>query len=280
MNGRAAPPFVLKGLFVTGTDTNVGKTVVGCGLLRLAVEQGRPLLPFKPAESGAKRGRPADAIALRTAADAEHLPLEHVCPNAFSLPVAPAAATYASGRSSLSLPKLVSGARRLARSPLSAQWSAILPKTSRQNPLLVEGAGGLLSPYAPRLTGADLAAALGLPILIVARDALGTINHTALVVAECRRRNLKILGILLVATAQTGAGQQRNQDLIEAQTGICPLRIPFFEPNSAEEVPTRAATYLRRTGIGSQLLDAANVRPYTDISLKVRRVPHRPSSGK
>jgi dethiobiotin synthetase len=101
---------------------------------------------------------------------------------------------------------------------------------------LVESAGGLLSPYAPGLSGADLAAAFRLPILIVARNSLGTVNHTALAVAEVRRRRLPLVGIVLVNVVGTPSPDQAsNCSLIEGATGIRPLGVlPYVEGPTAE----------------------------------------------
>lgn len=233
-------PATAPGLFVVGTDTGVGKTLVSCGLLRLAVEAGTPLLPFKPAESGCPGGRPQDAAALRAAAQRPDLPLERICPFAFRPPVAPAAEALASGQT-LTLPALRRAARAL----------------SQGAPLLVEGAGGLLSPYSARLTAADLALDLGLPVLLIARNALGTINHTALALAEIRRRGLPLLGLVLVNTQpKRRIAAQKNPELIEALTGVRPDAIvPYF----SDARPRRVARFLRLSGVGGRLLRKAGV---------------------
>jgi dethiobiotin synthetase len=239
---RSAP---LSGLFVAGTDTGVGKTVVSCGLLRLASRLGLELRPYKPAESGCVRGRPADAHALRLAAQLPHLPIAAVCPFPLRPPVAPAAATPP-GRP-LQLRALIEGARRLSLSDGAAR------------PILVEAAGGLLSPYARSFTAADLASALALPTLLVARNGLGTINHTALAVAELRRRRIPLLGIVLVTTAPPGRDLRRQQNaaLIAALTGVTPaLVLPFL----AKPEPDVVADLLARSGSGRRLFRAANLR--------------------
>jgi dethiobiotin synthetase len=93
---------------------------------------------------------------------------------------------------------------------------------------LVEGAGGLLAPYGASADGAttnaDLAAGLGFPVLLVARTALGTINHIGLTVAELRRRKLPFAGVLLVRHAAAAAPHEAsNDDLIAQLTGYRPL---------------------------------------------------------
>jgi dethiobiotin synthetase len=254
----------LSGLFVTGTDTGVGKTLVSCGLLRLAARLAIPLLPHKPAESGCVRGRPADALALRAASLKPHLSLDRVCPYALGPPVAPAAATRPG--QILELSDLVRRARDLATSDQGGP----------AQPLLVECAGGLLSPYAPDFTSADLARALGLPVLLVARNGLGTINHTALAVAELRRRRLPLLGIVLVTTAPVrGLSRQRNVELIEAQTGLRPaLVVPHFRAPTADTT----ADLFDRSGFGRHLFQVAGLQ--TTPLRERRRARRFPFSGR
>jgi dethiobiotin synthetase len=257
-------PSKLSGLFVTGTDTGVGKTVVSAGLLRAANRRGLTLLPFKPAESGCVRGRPADAMTLLAASD-QPLPLASVCPFRLGPPVAPAAA-MPPGRS-LSRPDLVRRAHSLATS------------FGGHHPILVECAGGLLSPYARNFTSADLAQALALPVLLVARNGLGTINHTALAIAELRRRGLPVLGIVLVTTARVrGLALQQNVSLITAQTGLRPqLVVPHFPTPNAD----RTADLFDRTGFARHVLRAAGLTLPPIRGSRARRSPSRfPSSGR
>jgi dethiobiotin synthetase len=139
-------------------------------------------IPFKPVETGCDP-YPADARALWQAARPP-ITEAQVCPYAFKLPAAPAQAAAAEGIQ-LDVDDLAAHGRALAQSG---------------DFLLVEGAGGLLVPYAGSQTGADLAARLALPLLVVARTALGTINHTSLTLLEARRRNLPLAGYLLNRT--------------------------------------------------------------------------------
>ena len=202
-----------RGIFLIGTDTGVGKTTVGVGILALARARGFAPVPFKPVETGAAP-EPQDAIRLRSAAARDTLPIEIVCPYAFSPPVAPAlAAEQASTR--LTLAQIIAAARRAA---------------ALGDFLLVESAGGVLSPYSEDLTSADVAAALGLPLLLIARNALGTINHTALAIAELRRRGLPLTGVLFVDTTPLSTPDRaHNPRLVRALTGVRVLgTLPFL----------------------------------------------------
>ncbi len=249
-------PTAFTGVFVAGTDTGVGKTALSCGLLAAARTLGQRLVPFKPAESGCTYNLPADAAALRAAARSD-LPLLAICPFPIRPPIAPAAATGLR----LSRTRLLAAARRLVAADVAARaaqpHSTALDAEPSGTPLLVEAAGGLLSPYAPRLTAADLADALGLPVLLVARNGLGTINHTALCIAELRRRRVPLLGLALMTTrSEPNLGAQRNAALIEAQTGVYPdVVIPYLPKPTEKKISAR----LLSSGAARRWLGAAGL---------------------
>ena len=209
----------MRGLLLLGTDTGVGKTIVGCGLLELAHRRGLRLIPYKPVETGCAPS-PADAQRLLAAySSSAHgfpgLSLTDVCSYAFGPPVAPSVAA------------------RLANSPISA--AVLRHKASalaeRGDALLVEAAGGVLTPYGPDLTAASLATLLELDVLLVAANRLGTINHTALAVAEIRHRRLPLQGIVLVNVApESQPDQTHNATEIAALTGLAPLGTLAYVP--------------------------------------------------
>jgi dethiobiotin synthetase len=150
----------------------------------------------------------------------DDIPLHIVCPLTFTDPVAPAAASAAHP---LSLCLIITHAKNAA---------------AYGGPMVIESAGGLLTPYAPSLTSLDLALALEFPVLLVARNGLGTINHTALAVAEIRRRRVPFLGtILATVTADRTPDQDSNLSLIHASTGQLPLGIlPFRESPTSQHL--------------------------------------------
>ena len=208
-----------RGIFVTGTDTGVGKTIVAAGLLRLARRRGLTPIPFKPVETGCDPD-PLDARRLWRAA-APPVPAADVCMHALPLPAAPALAAASAGLQ-LDLVALADRAYALGR---------------HGNFLLVEGAGGLLVPYAARETAADLAARIGLPLLVVGRTALGTINHVSLTLAEAARRRLRVAGYILNRTLpDAGPHEDGNADMIAAVTGVRPLaEIPHLPPDVRDD---------------------------------------------
>jgi len=174
------------GLFITGTDTEVGKTRVTAMIARALVAQGKSVGVYKPAASGCRRLGDeliaADAVALWEAAGRPGT-LEHVCPQRFEAPVAPHLAARAEGR------RLDA---KLLRRGIDT-WQA----TSQI--VLVECACGLMSPLGEEDYVADLAAEFGYPLLIVTRNALGTINQTlqTLIAASSFGPGLPVAGIIL-----------------------------------------------------------------------------------
>ncbi|MFT5443521.1 MAG: dethiobiotin synthetase [Myxococcota bacterium] len=170
----------MSGFFITGTDTGVGKTVVSCAIVAGLRKRGLDVGVMKPMETGVGDAGPLDAIALREAAGVEDT-LEEICPIQFALPAAPNVAAHAEGRV-VDLNVVTSGYKTLA---------------SRHEIMVVEGAGGLLVPTVESEDMGSLSAALGLPIIVVARMALGTINHTLLTLREIERRGLPLAGVVL-----------------------------------------------------------------------------------
>lgn len=169
----------MRGVFVTGTDTGVGKTMVAAALARAARRHGVQVGVMKPIETGCG-GRRGDAERLRAAAGVDD-PIARIAPYRLRAPLAPWPAAMAEGRSV-----------RLAR--IERCWKTL---ARRYEFVVVEGAGGLLVPLTPRHTTLDLIAAFDLPVLIVARSGLGTLNHTLLTIAALRRARRPILGVVL-----------------------------------------------------------------------------------
>ena len=165
-------------LFVTGTDTGVGKTTVSVALLAAARRAGLRPSALKPAESGCHETSPLDALALANAAGIPDR-LTEVCPYRFGPAIAPGAAADREQRTI---------DFDLIRSHLG---------TLHRDFTLVEGAGGLLCPFGGGRTAADLAAYLDLPLLIVGRAGLGTINHTLLTLEVAAQRGLDVHAVIL-----------------------------------------------------------------------------------
>jgi len=168
------------GIFVTGTDTGVGKTVAACALIAAFRERGLKVGAMKPIETGVGRDGPLDAIALRAAAGGRD-PLDVVCPQQFALPAAPNVAARAEDR-------------EVDFASIDAAFERVKSGCDR---VIVEGAGGLLVPIGPGDTMAELARRLELPLLVVARASLGTINHTCLTLEVAASKGLRVLGVVI-----------------------------------------------------------------------------------
>ncbi len=212
----------MRGLFVTATDTGVGKTEVACALVANARADGIDAVGMKPAQAGHTPGEPSDAERLRHASGGVE-PLDALCPYSFAAPLAPAVAARVEGRE-VSLARVLEAARALQ---------------ARHAALVVEGAGGLLVPLTERETYADLARALGLPVLVVARAGLGTVNHVALTVEALRNRGLALAGIVLNrAAAGDDPSVPYNAAEIARLTGCEPLATLPHSPDIAERSRT------------------------------------------
>lgn len=175
-----------KGLFITGNDTEVGKTYVTAMIARACVEARLRVGVYKPAASGCllegTRLISGDAETLWEAAGRPG-PIERVCPQMFEAPVAPHLAARREGKQ-LDADLLREGARA---------WFG------ECDLLLVEGAGGLMSPLGDDDYVASLAEDLGFPLVVVAVNTLGTINLTlqTLIAAACFGDGLEVAGIVL-----------------------------------------------------------------------------------
>jgi dethiobiotin synthetase len=163
------------GLFITGTDTEVGKTTITAAIAAALKANGRRPLAVKPVATGAK---PPGEDALQIAAAAGHEPLVHTC---FPVPASPERAAIEAG----------------AAVDFASLFSWIQVQAEGADPLLVEGVGGWAVPLCPDQRMSDLAEALGLPVLIVAANRLGVLNHTLLTVEAVHARDLSVAGVVL-----------------------------------------------------------------------------------
>lgn len=167
----------MKGIFITGTDTGVGKTYFTALLTRALRKRSVPAIPLKPISAGDR----ADSILLSEATGGEISPIE-INPVHFSAPLSPYAASMVDGR------PFPWGILRERMEKLAQNY---------QGPFLVEGAGGWRVPLDSSLGIREWAQELSLPVVVVARNSLGTLNHTLLTVDSIRQSNLPLLGVVL-----------------------------------------------------------------------------------
>jgi dethiobiotin synthetase len=173
-----------KGLFITGTDTGVGKTFVAAGLARCLRDRGLSPGVLKPAETGCvlRRGKriPGDGSFLKYMAGAAE-PIEEIVPYRLSKPLAPQVAADKDGI-------------RIQPRRLQSAFQAI---SSNHACTLVEGAGGILVPVTRKATMVDLMKLFKLPVLLVSRIGLGTLNHTLLTLYYLAQHKIPVVGVVM-----------------------------------------------------------------------------------
>jgi dethiobiotin synthetase len=164
--------------FITGTDTEIGKTYVACALLHAFRRQGLTAVGMKPVAAGTDAAGHNDDVEALIAASSLALPRERVNPYCFADPIAPHIAAAEAG--------VVISSERISESlrELSAQADVVV----------VEGVGGFVVPLAEGFDAADLAAALALPAILVVGMRLGCLNHALLTVEAIRARGLPLAG--------------------------------------------------------------------------------------
>ena len=205
----------MNGYFITGTDTDVGKTVVTACLATLFKSQGMDVGVMKPIETG------VDPECSSTAnSDAKFLmeitgntdQEEEVCPCRLKIPASPHQAAQMAGK-------------KIQTSTLLKKFKIL---QSRHDMMLVEGVGGLLVPITPSYDISDLAHEIDLPLIIVSRLRIGTLNHTLLTINAARQKGLKIKGVILNNQEGRGLSDIEEQqgklikELSEIPTlGIC-----------------------------------------------------------
>lgn len=193
-----------QGLFITGTDTGIGKTVVAEGLIRAIKAKGLSVCPMKPVEAGCSliKGElfPNDAVTLLKASGADET-LDAVNPYRLRNPLAPSVAAEIEGVR-IDRKKIISAHKRLSR---------------KYDITIVEGAGGIMVPVYKKYLFLDLAEDLGLPLLIVSRPGIGTINHTLLTIEAARNKGLDVAGVVINYALKTrkGLSEETNPEVIE-----------------------------------------------------------------
>ncbi len=181
-----------KGIFIIGTDTEVGKTVVTGALANSLYKKGVPINVFKPFATGAVFEKDLgwyseDALFLKKSSHSEQ-PLKNINPVLLKTPLAPAASSV--------IDKI--------KIKISEAENVILGSIACKKFTIIEGVGGLLVPITAKIILADFIEKFNLPVILVARSALGTINHTLLTINELNKRKIKLLGIIFNRNNNSG----------------------------------------------------------------------------
>lgn len=202
-------------LFITGTDTGVGKTYVTALIARTLAARGERVLPLKPICCGDRQ----DAKDLQTAAGRPDLTLDEINPCWLKASAAPLAAAL--------LENVTLSVQALA--------SQVLARKDEAPHLLVEGVGGWEVPITTMETVADLASALGFPVLVVVDNKLGALNHTLLTVRRIEAAGLPLAGLVLNHTRlQRDAASISNRHLLETILGLPILAEVMFDADEIE----------------------------------------------
>lgn len=217
-------PFAIHGLFVTGTDTGVGKTMVACALLRALADRGLRVAGMKPVAAGREPdGTFHDVEGLVAAANIA-APREWVNPYAFDLPIAPHIAAARAGVR-IELPRILAAWRELS---------------GLADAVVVEGVGGFRVPLNESEDAADLAAALALPAVLVVGLRLGCLNHALLTAQAVRAAGVALAGWVANELAPGMEALEENVAALDARLG-CPRlgRIPFQASPSTRAAAAR-----------------------------------------
>lgn len=228
------PPRI-PGLFVTGTDTGVGKTVVAGAIANWFRRRGRRVAVLKPVATGCVHRREGlvseDAEFLAVCADARH-PLDLICPQCYAEPLAPAVAAQRAHR--------------------PVDWEAVQRSidlmSGDSDVIIVEGVGGIMVPMDAKHTLLDVARWLALPTLVVARAGLGTINHTLLTIGALRSADVTVAGVAINRYAADAAGivEESNPRMIEKWGRVPilsivpdePIQLPILPPGIVAAIAT------------------------------------------
>ncbi len=226
-------PEPLAGVFVTGTGTEVGKTVVAAALAHTLASRGREVNVFKPAVTGLEEPGEADHELLRRAAGSTQSD-EEIAPYRYDPPASPHLAAAMAGEE-------IDPARLLAAARAAGAGA---------DELVCEGVGGLLVPLAGRFSVGmrqksaqsylvrDLAADLGLPVVVAAPPGLGTINHTLLTVEVARAAGLEVAAVVLTPWPEEPSAIERsNRETIAALGGVEVQTLPPVDLTNPDTWP-------------------------------------------
>jgi dethiobiotin synthetase len=220
----------MRGVFITGTDTEVGKTVVATALVRALVSRGLGVAAMKPVASGSARTpqglRNDDALALMAAANVA-APYERVNPYCFEPAISPHIAAE-EARVVIDLDHIGRNFAALAAAPSDC--------------VIVEGAGGWLAPVGPRITMKDIANTLDLPVVLVVGVRLGCINHALLTKLAIESHGARFAGWIANTLATAMPRLKENLETLTRMLGEPPLEtVPVLAPGASSLELTAAA---------------------------------------
>ena len=204
-----------RGIFITATDTGVGKTLVTSALVAHLTRQGVDVGVMKPIETGVSRSTraQADGARLRKAAD-NYDPIAEVCPYVFRLPLAPLSAARAEG----------------ANVRVATILRAFGALRKKHDLVAVEGVGGVHVPITGTVDMLDLVQRMGLPVIVVGQSGLGGVNHAVLTLHALRQRKIPIIGLILnqLRPVRTKIARAQEQSTVTLLRRLA--RVPVLGP--------------------------------------------------
>jgi dethiobiotin synthetase len=209
------------GLFVTGTGTEVGKTVVAAAIARTLAAEGKRVSVFKPAVTGLEEEGETDHALLRRASGSNQSD-DEIAPYRYDPPASPHLAAALAGEQI--------DPERLRQAARDAAEGA--------DAIVCEGVGGLLVPLSPTYLVRDLAVDLGYPLVIVASPGLGTINHTLLTIESARTAGLEVAAVVLNPWPEEPTEiEQSNRETIAVLGKVPVLNLPSLDLGDLESWP-------------------------------------------
>jgi len=210
----------MQGVFITGTNTDVGKTFIAVAIAKALIARNISVIPRKPIESGCIKQDdeliPQDASALKQAANYNGS-LSEVCPYRFEPPISPVRAAHLANKI-LTIEQLVN----------------ICLEGSEDGFMLIEGAGGFYSPLAENGLNADLAVALQLPVLLIADDRLGALSQVLLNVEAIQMRGLPLAGVVMNQLEESHSEYMDNTADLRERLDCPVIHIPYSTDGEAE----------------------------------------------
>lgn len=211
----------MSGIFVTGTGTEVGKTVVAAVTARTLAAEDKMVAVFKPCVTGLEEDGESDLELLRRASGSAQSD-EQIAPYRYGPPVSPHLGAALAGEK-------VEPERLLAAAEAAAEGA---------DAIVCEGVGGLLVPLADDYLVRDLAVALGYPVVVVASPSLGTINHTLLTLAAARDAGLEVVSVVLTPWPDEPSEIERsNRETLERLGEVAVLTLPWLDLTAPQSWP-------------------------------------------
>ncbi len=237
----------MESVFVTGTDTGVGKTYVAAGIAAALRRRGASVGVMKPFAAGAPGDVDGDAAVLGDAAGSGDDPPHLVCPHRYTMAASPYTAWMRGGEPKPDINRVLECYEEIE---------------GMHDVVVVEGIGGVMTPILRSYSVADLIADMGIPAVVVCPNVLGAVNHTIMTVDACRRSNVTVRGIVINGGAGRPDSDRYDRHVLEQDLEeLCGFNILGFVPPMPKAAAGEAATGARQTtsqAVG-RLLDVSQI---------------------